>query len=118
MAEDVRRLPEKFCFIVERRAEPFGVGAGVNSNGGLGGNITYEQRNFDIGDCEPFRDDAVTPEWEVPDVSGDGLPIESVTSGHSIERIDPTVHLIHGEFDSVVPSVESIRARIDELVGF
>src|SRR5207249_1324873 len=26
----------------------FTVGAGVNSNGGLGGNITYEQRNFDI----------------------------------------------------------------------
>src|SRR5207237_9047580 len=26
----------------------FTVGAGVNSNGGVGGNITYEQRNFDI----------------------------------------------------------------------
>ncbi len=26
----------------------FNIGAGVNSNGGIGGNITYEQRNFDI----------------------------------------------------------------------
>jgi outer membrane protein insertion porin family len=27
----------------------FTIGAGINSNGGVGGNITYEQRNFDIG---------------------------------------------------------------------
>jgi outer membrane protein insertion porin family len=26
----------------------FTIGAGVNSNGGVGGNLTYEQRNFDI----------------------------------------------------------------------
>jgi outer membrane protein assembly complex protein YaeT len=30
------------------RTANFTVGAGVNSNGGLGGNITYEQKNFDI----------------------------------------------------------------------
>lgn len=33
----------------EGRTASFNVGAGVNSNGGVGGNITYEQRNFDIG---------------------------------------------------------------------
>jgi outer membrane protein insertion porin family len=36
--------------VTEARTASFGVGAGVNSNGGLGGNLTYEQRNFDIGD--------------------------------------------------------------------
>lgn len=35
--------------VSERRTASFTVGAGVNSNGGVGGNITYEQRNFDIG---------------------------------------------------------------------
>lgn len=30
------------------RTATFSVGAGVNSNGGVGGNLTYEQRNFDI----------------------------------------------------------------------
>lgn len=34
----------------EARTASFNVGAGVNSNGGIGGNITFEQRNFDIGD--------------------------------------------------------------------
>lgn len=33
----------------EARTASFGVGVGVNSNGGLGGDISYEQRNFDIG---------------------------------------------------------------------
>jgi outer membrane protein insertion porin family len=32
----------------EARTAQFNIGAGVNSNGGIGGNITYEQRNFDI----------------------------------------------------------------------
>lgn len=35
--------------VQELRTATFSVGAGVNSNGGVGGNITYEQRNFDIG---------------------------------------------------------------------
>lgn len=34
--------------VVEAKTASFGVGAGINSNGGLGANITYEQRNFDI----------------------------------------------------------------------
>jgi outer membrane protein assembly factor BamA len=33
----------------ERQTATFNVGAGINSNGGIAGNITYEQRNFDIG---------------------------------------------------------------------
>jgi outer membrane protein assembly factor BamA len=32
----------------ENKTASFNVGAGINSNGGIGGNITYEQRNFDI----------------------------------------------------------------------
>ena len=31
-----------------RRTASFNVGAGINSNGGVGGNISFEQRNFDI----------------------------------------------------------------------
>jgi outer membrane protein assembly factor BamA len=35
--------------VVEQRTAQFNIGAGVNSNGGLLGNLTFEQRNFDIG---------------------------------------------------------------------
>jgi outer membrane protein insertion porin family len=34
--------------VEEGKTATFGVGVGVNSNGGVGGNLTYEQRNFDI----------------------------------------------------------------------
>lgn len=33
----------------ERQTASLSVGAGVNSNGGVAGNFTFEQRNFDIG---------------------------------------------------------------------
>jgi outer membrane protein assembly factor BamA len=36
--------------VTEAQTAEFTVGAGVNSNGGVGANITYEQRNFDITD--------------------------------------------------------------------
>lgn len=36
--------------VQEAKTASFTVGAGVNSNGGFGGNLTYEQRNFDIQD--------------------------------------------------------------------
>ncbi len=32
----------------EARTASFNIGAGVNSNGGIGGNISYSQQNFDI----------------------------------------------------------------------
>ena len=35
--------------VVEGRTAQFSITAGVNSNGGVGGGITYVQRNFDIG---------------------------------------------------------------------
>ena len=49
----------------ERQTATFNVGAGVNSNGGVAGNITYEQRNFDIGNLpdsfgDLFSDRALT----------------------------------------------------------
>ena len=34
--------------VTEQRTANFSIGAGVNSNGGLGGNLTYSQSNFDI----------------------------------------------------------------------
>jgi outer membrane protein insertion porin family len=34
--------------VAEARTATFGVGAGINSNGGVGGTVSYEQRNFDI----------------------------------------------------------------------
>jgi outer membrane protein insertion porin family len=34
--------------VTENRTASFNIGAGINSNGGVGGNLTYEQRNFDI----------------------------------------------------------------------
>ena len=36
--------------VTEARTAEFLVGAGVNSNGGVGASLTYEQRNFDITD--------------------------------------------------------------------
>jgi outer membrane protein insertion porin family len=35
--------------VQEQRTAEFRIGAGINSNGGVGGNITYSQRNFDLG---------------------------------------------------------------------
>lgn len=32
----------------EARTASFNIGAGINSNGGIGGNLSYEQKNFDI----------------------------------------------------------------------
>jgi outer membrane protein insertion porin family len=46
--------------VQEARTATFGVGAGINSNGGLGGNITYEQRNFDISDWPDSWDEILT----------------------------------------------------------
>jgi outer membrane protein assembly factor BamA len=41
----------------EGKTASFNIGAGINSNGGVGGNITYEQRNFDIMNWpSSFRD--------------------------------------------------------------
>jgi outer membrane protein insertion porin family len=34
--------------VEEAKTASFNVGAGINSNGGVGGNITYQQRNFDL----------------------------------------------------------------------
>ena len=44
---DVRDL---LVDVTEAHTANFGIGAGINSNGGLGGQISYEQRNFDLGD--------------------------------------------------------------------
>ncbi|MDQ3440956.1 MAG: BamA/TamA family outer membrane protein [Planctomycetota bacterium] len=44
---DVRDL---LVEVTEAQTAEFRVGAGVNSNGGVGASITYEQRNFDITD--------------------------------------------------------------------
>lgn len=44
--KDVRDL---LIEVRERRTASLTFGGGVSSNGGVGGNITYEQRNFDIG---------------------------------------------------------------------
>ena len=41
----------------EARTANFSVGAGINSNGGIGGNVSFEQKNFDIGNVPTnFRD--------------------------------------------------------------
>ncbi len=44
-AEDSRDL---LVEVQEQRTASFNIGAGINSNGGFGANVTYEQRNFDI----------------------------------------------------------------------
>jgi outer membrane protein assembly factor BamA len=46
--------------ISEARTASFNIGAGVSSNGGLGGEISYEQRNFDIGNFPSSWDDALS----------------------------------------------------------
>ena len=46
--------------VTEARTAQFNIGAGVNSNGGVGANITYEQRNFDIGNMPSSWDDVLS----------------------------------------------------------
>jgi outer membrane protein assembly complex protein YaeT len=36
--------------VTEARTASFNIGGGINSNGGIGGSISYEQKNFDITD--------------------------------------------------------------------
>lgn len=46
--------------VIEKPTATFNIGAGVNSNGGIGASITYEQRNFDIGNVPSSLDDLFT----------------------------------------------------------
>lgn len=46
--------------VQERQFRSFNIGAGVNSNGGVAGNITFEHRNFDIGQVPPSLGDTFT----------------------------------------------------------
>jgi outer membrane protein assembly factor BamA len=46
--------------VTEAHTASFGVGAGINSNGGVGGDITYEQRNFDITDLPTRPGDIIS----------------------------------------------------------
>ena len=44
----------------EAKTASFNVGAGINSNGGVGGNLTFEQKNFDIKDVPQSLGDIFT----------------------------------------------------------
>ena len=44
--------------VTEGRTASFNVGAGINSNGGIGGNVTYRQQNFDIANIPDDPTDA------------------------------------------------------------
>ena len=46
--------------VTEQKTANFSVGAGVNSNGGLGGNLTYTQQNFDISNVPADWRDALS----------------------------------------------------------
>jgi outer membrane protein assembly factor BamA len=46
--------------VTEARTASFGVGAGINSNGGLAGTFTYEQRNFDLTDWPDSLGDVIS----------------------------------------------------------
>lgn len=45
--------------VTEGQTAFFQIGAGINSNGGLGGNVTFTQRNFDIANWPDSWDDLV-----------------------------------------------------------
>lgn len=57
---DAPEVRDLLVEVTEARTATFGVGAGVNSNGGVGANITYEQRNFDITNWPDSWGDAFT----------------------------------------------------------
>lgn len=46
--------------VQERQFRSFNVGAGVNSNGGVAGNLSFEHRNFDIGQVPSTLGDTFT----------------------------------------------------------
>ena len=55
--------PETRDILVEVTEKPtasFMIGAGINSNGGVGGHITYQQRNFDIANWPSTPSDIFT----------------------------------------------------------
>jgi outer membrane protein assembly factor BamA len=46
--------------VTERQFRQFGIGAGINSNGGLTANLSYDHRNFDIGRVPDSPEDLFT----------------------------------------------------------
>jgi outer membrane protein insertion porin family len=46
--------------VAEQKTANFSIGAGVNSNGGIGGNLTFEQKNFDIANVPADWRDALS----------------------------------------------------------
>lgn len=46
--------------VEERQFRSFNIGAGINSNGGIGGNITFDHRNFDITQVPDSPDELLT----------------------------------------------------------
>ena len=46
--------------VTEQKTANFSIGAGVNSNGGIGGNLTYSQQNFDIANVPADWRDALS----------------------------------------------------------
>jgi outer membrane protein insertion porin family len=46
--------------VTEAKTATFNIGAGINSNGGVGANLTFEQRNFDISDWPTSAGEALS----------------------------------------------------------
>jgi outer membrane protein insertion porin family len=45
---DDQQFRDLLVEVTEQKTANFSIGAGINSNGGIGGNLTYTQQNFDI----------------------------------------------------------------------
>jgi outer membrane protein insertion porin family len=45
---DDQQFRDLLVEVTEQKTANFSIGAGINSNGGIGGNITYTQQNFDL----------------------------------------------------------------------
>lgn len=57
---DDPRVRDVIVEVAEARTASITVGAGINSNLGLSGNLSYEQRNFDLGNVPNSIGDIVT----------------------------------------------------------
>ena len=84
--------------VTENRTAQISAGVGVNSNGGFGGNISYEQKNFDISNppgswSELFSDRAFTgagQDFRAASIRAPSAPMPPSPSPSLTSSISPT----------------------------
>jgi outer membrane protein assembly factor BamA len=105
--------------VTEGRTASFNLGAGISSNGGLAGEVSYEQRNFDIGNWPSSWKDAFSDHTLTGAGQNFRAYVAPSTTGSSggIRFIDPYLFDQPYIFSNELYYVRRIREAWDESRG-